>query len=189
MEGHSFRLRPVTRQDSAFILELRADEELSRYLHPVSGRLVDQESWYDSYARRIGDWYWIIETIEGAAEGTVGIYNYNNANKSAEWGRWVLRRGSLGAIESAWLIYRAAFEHLGLEEVFCRTLKGNTQVVSFHQRCGLVETQEDSHSVILGDLTMSLTQHTLDRNKWPVVNNNLGSMALSLSQMMRRSRD
>ena len=49
LEGPAFRLRPLAMGDSAFVLSLRMDEDLSRVLHPVSGRLEDQEAWMRAY--------------------------------------------------------------------------------------------------------------------------------------------
>src|ERR1039457_4516855 len=48
-------------------------------------------------------------------------------------GRWILRRGSLAAAESALLVYTIAFEDLALDRVYCRTVSANRAVVSFHR--------------------------------------------------------
>ena len=57
-------------------------------------------------------------------------------NGKAESGRWGIRKNSLAAVESVDLLYRTAFEKVGLKELYCRTLSMNTQVISFHTSIG-----------------------------------------------------
>ena len=64
MDGHAYRLRPVEAEDAAFILDLRADRERSRYLHRVSNDLEAQRRWLESYFERPGDYYFLIENRE-----------------------------------------------------------------------------------------------------------------------------
>lgn len=117
MDGHAFRLRPVDVEDAGFILELRTDPDRNQYLHWVSNDLETQRQWLRDYFERPGDYYFLIENREtGQREGTAGIYNLDRI--FAEWGRWIVRAGSLAALESACLIYRVGFEVLGLESIF-----------------------------------------------------------------------
>jgi RimJ/RimL family protein N-acetyltransferase len=124
IDGPAFRLRPVRIADAAFIAELRADPERARYLHRGPAGEVSQRRWLESYFERRDDFYFLIENqATGAPEGTVGIYNAGwsiegrtgRLQRDAEWGRWILRRGSLAALESACLVYRAGFEMLDFD--------------------------------------------------------------------------
>ncbi len=45
LECVRYRLRPVTLDDAPFIVELRKDPILSRYVHEISTRVEDQISW------------------------------------------------------------------------------------------------------------------------------------------------
>jgi len=138
VEGKHYRLRPVTSEDGPFIVQLRTDPQRSGFIHPTSPRIADQEEWLKSYFERPGDYYFILERKEyREAEGAVAIYDLDSAKRCAEWGRWVLLPGSKGAFESAILIYRAAFDVLGLDMVYCRTAIKNAQVVLFHKSIGL----------------------------------------------------
>ena len=92
------------------------------------GSLEGQHRWYEEYSKRPGDWYFAIERKSSRKiEGTVAIYGFDPDANNAEWGRWILIPRSLAAIESALLIYRAAFDELDLSEVYCRTLVENEQ--------------------------------------------------------------
>jgi len=74
----------------------------------------------------------VIENIlSGKSEGLIAIYDVKDGK--AEWGRWVVKKDSVCAVESFCLLCRAAFEKLGLKELYCRTIQDNIPVVSFHE--------------------------------------------------------
>lgn len=136
LEGYAYRLRPVQLTDAQFIVETRLeDAKRNKYINKISSDVKLQEAWLERYFEREGDYYFIVENIfTNQREGLIGIYDVEG--KKAEWGRWVIRKGSLAAIESMDLIYRIAFEKIGLDELFCRTLVENKKVVSLHNSSG-----------------------------------------------------
>ena len=136
LEGYSYKLRPVKKTDAAFIVEARLEDAArNQYIHPISEDVSLQEAWLERYFEREGDYYFIVENrFTGNPEGLIAIYE--EANGSAEWGRWVIKKASLAASESVYLLYRIAFEQIGLKELYCRTVADNTAVVSFHNSIG-----------------------------------------------------
>ena len=166
-EGLSFRLRPVNETDAAFIVNLRNDSSMNSWLHPISSQVEDQLAWLVQYFNREGDWYFVVERLDGYAEGLISLYDQFGG--TAEWGRWVLRSGSLAAVESAWLIYKCAFECLGLDAVYCRTVVANKSVVSFHDSCGVYERSLLPAHVELRGQRFDSIEHRLSRAAWPVV--------------------
>lgn len=136
LEGYCYRLRPIRKTDAQFVIDVRLeDTERNSYIHTISRDIADQITWLDRYFEREGDYYFVIENrISGAAEGLIAFYDV--ADGKAEWGRWVLKKGSLAAAESVYLIYRIAFEQAGLSELCCRTLAENRTVVDFHTNIG-----------------------------------------------------
>lgn len=138
LDGPAFRLRPVRLEDAAFIVELRSDPERGRYLHRGCTDTASQEDWLRGYFKTPGDFYFVIENqTSGFREGTAGIYGLNPVRRDAEWGRWIVRRGSLAALESACLVYRLGFETLGLDSLYCRTIAENTAALAFHDSFGV----------------------------------------------------
>jgi RimJ/RimL family protein N-acetyltransferase len=180
LDGFRYRLRPVGRSDAAFIVALRTDPELGAFLHPTSGRVEDQDVWIDAYLERAGDFYFIIEDLsDGEAVGTVGIYDTDRTQ--AEWGRWLVRKGSPAAVESALLVYRAAFELLRLEAVFCRTIADNAKVVSFHDSSGARrEAVLKDHFQLRGE-PRDAVEHRVDRALWAGMEPKLGFLARRLA--------
>ena len=98
--GHRYMLRPVDLGDADFITELRSNPKLNAYIHSTSSRVEDQIAWIERYFERPGDWYFtIVDRASNQREGTVGIYDYDEKAREAEWGRWIVRPGSLAAVE------------------------------------------------------------------------------------------
>lgn len=136
LEGYCYRLRPVKFSDAQTIIDLRCEDmERNQYIHTISRDVRDQEAWLEKYFQREGDYYFVVENrLTDTAEGLIACYDI--LDNSAEWGRWVLKKGSLAASESVWLLYRIAFEQIGLKELYCRTVADNSVVVSFHTSIG-----------------------------------------------------
>jgi RimJ/RimL family protein N-acetyltransferase len=187
LDGYAFRLRPVTDTDAEFILELRSDPGLNRYLHTTSGKLSDQLHWLEAYYGRQNDYYFVIERIEGCApEGVIAVYDIDTDKLTGEWGRWIVRPGSLAGVESAWLIYRCAFERLNLKSVYCRTVADNMQVVSFHDSCGIRNKKLLPEFFNIDNELYDAVEHCLNDFEWEPVNNRLARLAQLTSRRLNR---
>ena len=167
LEGPAYRLRPVTLDDAAFIVELRSDPVRSRYLHRIPGGVAAQRRWLEDYFTRPGDYYFIIENrATGQREGAAGIYNVDPLAGDAEWGRWIIRPGSLAAVESACLIYRVGFEILKLESIYCRTIAENFSAVAFHDSFGVQREHILEQYFELDGRKLDAVQGRLTRTRW-----------------------
>jgi RimJ/RimL family protein N-acetyltransferase len=168
ISGLAFKLRPVELADASFIVDIRTkDKGRSEYIHPISSDASIQEEWIKKYFTRDDDYYFVIENlITGKNEGLIGIYNIDPANKIAEWGRWILYPESLGAAESAYLIYLVAFEKLGLKSLFSRTVKDNKNVVSFHDSFGAIKKQIIHGAFDIDGKKYDAVEHFVDIDTW-----------------------
>lgn len=169
-ERYGHRLRPVDAADARAILELRMDPELGRYLNPTSGGVDDQRRWIEAQRTREGDYYFVVETATGRWQGVVGLYAIEGG--TAEWGRWVLRRGSLAAPASVLLVFEFAFEKCNLQRVYCRTLLDNVVVVNFHDSCPYSTRAEYSDNAC-----RRVVEHSLSCNDWPQFRKKLALVA------------
>lgn len=164
IEGFAFNLRPLAIEDSQFVISLRSDPDLSKFLNPISGKLCDQIRWVEEYLEREGDYCFIVEGCGGAPEGMISVYDVNDT--VGEWGRWILRKGSMAALESVIMLYEFSFNVLGLREVYCRTVKDNMSVVEFHNSCGLVCQDGPMQEVELRGQVFSMVTHSLNKEIW-----------------------
>lgn len=179
--GKLCSLIPVSTEHAEFINSLRTNPDLSRYLHPVSGKVEDQLTWINTYYEREGDYYFIIQNNRTAKpEGTIGLYDI--VDGSGEWGRWLLSPGSFLATESAFLIYLFGFETLGLDMVFCRTVKENEKVVSFHDSFGAERTAELKDFQELGGSKYDAVEHTIKSDDWPDIKSDLDKFISRMAQ-------
>lgn len=136
IDGLLYRLRPVKLTDARFIIDTRLeDAERNKFIHKIADDEDMQRAWISNYFQREGDYYFVVENrLTKEAEGLIGFYDVSDG--CAEWGRWVIRKNSLAAVESVDLLYQVAFEQVGLRELYCRTLQLNEEVVSFHNSIG-----------------------------------------------------
>lgn len=168
-DGMVYRLRPVTVADALIIVKIRlADKERNRYVHTISSDITDQISWIETYNSREGDYYFVIENkFTGKPEGLVGVYNIRDG--CGEWGRWVLLPGSLAATESVDLIYRVAFEILGLKSVYCRTMSENLSVLQFHDGIGEIRRELIKDYVQINGKSQDAVEHHADIHQYETV--------------------
>lgn len=185
MTCERYRLRPVTLEDAPFIVKLRTDPLLSQFLHEISPRIEDQVAWLEAYFERAGDYYFVVEDCgSGVAQGTVGLYDVAASLSGAEWGRWILKRGSMAAVESAWMIYEAAFARLGLASLSCRTIVDNAKVLSFHDNFGARRIAVlEGYFLVRGE-RRSAVEHRITAEEWPALR---GRHYSTVSRLARRS--
>jgi RimJ/RimL family protein N-acetyltransferase len=137
--GRSICLRYAEPSDAEFILSLRQDEQLARFISKTSVGVREQVAWLEGYKERERkglEHYFIIELRNGTPVGTVRIYDYRG--DSFCWGSWLIKSDAPNyvAIESALNIYEFAFYSLGFQKSHFDVRRGNERVVAFHQRFG-----------------------------------------------------
>jgi RimJ/RimL family protein N-acetyltransferase len=183
--GFGYRLRPVEQTDAADILMLRTDSERSRWLNQTPGTVEFQRHWIGEQRARGGDHYFVIETLDGRWEGVIALYRIEKAigewGRSGEWGRWVLRRGSLAAPASVLLIMGFGFDGLGLARIYGRTLAGNLSAISFHDACRYMMRAQGTY-----DDGRVFVEHSLLRSGWPAFRDTLAPVAQRVAQRSAR---
>lgn len=187
LDGLTFRIRPIVNSDAPFVLKLRIDPGLSRFLHAAPLNIESQLGWLEHYYERPGDWYFVVERkCNSSPEGLISLYDYNVKQRCAEWGRWILLPTSLAAVESAWLIYRFAFGQLDLREVYCRTVADNQSVVSFHDSCSIAKRTLLPNHYNLNGHTLDAVEHRLDQAAWTMLEPRLENLAQRMARRLQR---
>jgi RimJ/RimL family protein N-acetyltransferase len=133
--GKNINLRVATENDAEFILDLRLDPLLNKYIGQTDPSIEKQRSWIKNSFAKTNDFHFIIESKEGKPYGTIAIYNIDYEKGVAEWGRWVIKPGSFIFIpvESTILAFYFAFTKLGLKKLTGGANNKNKQVVNFHK--------------------------------------------------------
>jgi RimJ/RimL family protein N-acetyltransferase len=186
VSNYGFTLRPIEYSDASFIVQLRSDPDLSRFLHPITPTIESQIEWLKLYFERQNDFYFVIESIEPKTkEGLIGLYDVDFVAGRAEWGRWILRSGSLAVVASVLFVFQVAFDVLELDEIHCFTAMHNAKVVSFHDSCGLAR-QTIHKSCQIREEPVDMVEHCLRKNEWPQVRNRLIPIAERISLRLKR---
>lgn len=137
--GKSVCMRLANVGDAEFILALRLNELINKFVSRVAGDLEKQVQWLKDYKVREAsgiEYYFIIEDHVGRSLGTARVYDCQG--DSFSWGSWMLIPSAPRntAIESALLIYELAFNELGFSRSHFDVRRGNERVVAFHRRFG-----------------------------------------------------
>lgn len=142
LEGKYVYLRFVNTDDAAFICDIRNDNNLNKYVHAVSPDIKAQKEWIRKQMSRENDYYFVVCSNEGLPIGLASIYDVDHANGQAEFGRWVSRGNALQNVETAVLAFDFAFDKLGIQEVYMRTMMANSTVRNFWNHFGAISYGE-----------------------------------------------
>jgi len=141
-----FRL--IQFSDVDFLLDLRLNQNLNKYLSQISNEREQQIAWITSYKEKekLGlDFYFVVEDKKLGDLGFVRVYDIDKFAKTFTWGSWVLKedRPIYGALESALLLYEFAFNELELDVAKFVVDNENTAVINFHKKFGSTYLHQD----------------------------------------------
>lgn len=148
IEGKIINLRLVKEEDADFILKLRNDKELSKFISPTNINLEEQIKWIKSYKIREEkkeEFYFIVESKIGVPCGTVRVYNINYENKETTWGSFILdkTRPNSASNEVIELSLKFIFEKLKLKKVYLDVRKENYKAIHIYKKNNFLKIGED----------------------------------------------
>lgn len=162
LSKYGLEVRFVTESDAEFILKLRTDKTLSKYLHPVSPDIEAQRFWISCYKKRQekGLDYYFIFIKNGQKLGLERIYDVSD--DSFTHGSLVFDPLSpLGTSVIADIITREiAFNELNLTKNYFDVCKGNINVKNYHLKYSPSFIREDDNSYYY-----MLEKHNFEINK------------------------
>ncbi|WP_316737882.1 GNAT family N-acetyltransferase [Pedobacter aquatilis] len=136
---YGLRLRLIEPDDASFVLELRNDQTLSRFLSKTSNNLQDQVNWIKSYKEREmqgKEYYFIASDNDDKLLGTTRISELDGC--CFELGSWLFSRDAQdGAAIIADIITREiGFDTLGFNCCKFNVRKENKSVLKYHLNFG-----------------------------------------------------
>lgn len=168
VEKYGLYARFVEERDAEFIVKLRTDEMLSKYLHATGSSIDKQIEWIKNYKERerAGQDYYFIFIKEGKPVGLNRMYNMHGTTFTT--GSWVFSREASyeDSIAASIMIRELAFEQLGmeLEDGYDGVHVDNKKVYKFNKMIGLKESgryMSDSGEFI----SMQMTKEDFEKNK------------------------
>lgn len=146
MNRYGLHARFVIESDAEFILSLRTNPKLSKFLHTIDNDVEGQKKWIKDYKEReiVGADYYFIYDSNGEYVGVNRIYNIHD--DSCTGGSWICNPnvGPAQSIATVLISRDVMFEVLGFKEEVFEVQRGNDQVLKFHYMMGaeLVEETE-----------------------------------------------
>ena len=145
-EKYGMIFRSVMIEDADFILSLRTDAHLSRFLSETIPNLELQKEWIQSYQKREreGKEYYFIATTP--SEERLGLNRiYNITTDSFEIGSWLYKQGlkTYTPILGDLTVRSFAFELLNSKYCIFEVRKQNQSVINYHRRFNPEITGED----------------------------------------------
>ena len=162
IERYGLNVRLVEEKDAGFILSLRTNPKLSRYIHNTDDSLDKQRQWIRDYKKREleGKDYYFIYYYEGKPIGVNRIYDIHDS--WATGGSWVCLPGCdpQQSIATSMILREIMFEVLNLEEDRFDVRKGNRMVIKAHKMFGAHVTGESDE-----DYYLSLSKNSYFNNR------------------------
>ena len=128
---YGLHARFVIESDAEFILSLRTNPMLSRFLHSTDNDVEKQKIWIRNYKERErnGTDYYFIYDANGENVGVNRIYNMTG--DSCTGGSWICSPNvdSVKSIATVLISRDVKFEVLGFKEELFEVQKGNNQVL------------------------------------------------------------
>jgi diamine N-acetyltransferase len=141
LTGEFVTLRPLEVADAELTFGWRTAQR-ARFLNAGAQTVEDQAEWI---AGRPGtEFNYVIELSDGRPVGMVSLVAVDRANRRAEPGRFLIGdedavRGIPAAVEAMKLIYRLAFDELGLVRVCGIVVAENTLMTKWQKFLGMQE--------------------------------------------------
>ena len=147
--GKYINLRTAETSDADFILSLRLNKKLSRYIKSTDPSIKKQKIWVEKKQRQKNDYHMIIELKNGSRIGVIAVYDINDG--VFEWGRWLIVPNSPihVSLESCYLAYNFAFNTLGLLKTISKIRKNNKSTLKFHLNYGARVFKEDDKYIYI----------------------------------------
>lgn len=144
LQKYGLFCRFVEEKDAEFILKLRTDPILSRYLHATENDVEKQILWIKDYKIREkrGEEYYFIFYLDNCPIGLNRIYNIHD--KTFTTGSWLFSSDAPFecSIAASIIVREVAFEMLGLEyeDAYDGCHIDNKKVMKFNHMMGLKDT-------------------------------------------------
>lgn len=150
LNGNKIILRLVEEEDSYFILKLRQNKELNKYISLTDITVEQQKEWIKRYKIREKnkeEYYFIVlDKKINQPCGTVRIYNIDKNNKIGTWGSFILNfnRPDGASKEVIDISLNFAFKELNLNRIKLSVRKENKKAIHIYEKNGFIRENEDN---------------------------------------------
>ena len=135
IERYGLKLRLIEPDDAHFVLKLRTDPVLSRFLSKTDGSLKNQVDWIERYKERelLGEeYYFVVMNSQNESLGTTRLSELSG--DCFELGSWLFSRDSPqgSSIIADVITKEIGFDTLGFDMCKFNVRKNNRSVLKYH---------------------------------------------------------
>lgn len=141
LEGKYVNLRSVTEEDAEFILDIRNNPQISKYLPPLNVTVEQQRQWITKQRADKDSYYFILETPDCTPIGTLSIYDI--VDDHGEGGRSCSIGEPFANVEASLLFNDFVFDVLKLDYISIWTYEANRPVLALNKSIGYVWVKND----------------------------------------------
>lgn len=157
LEGKYVTLRSVEESDAEFILSVRNDPRISKYLPPLNVTVEQQRQWISKQRKDKNSYYFVLENPKGEVLGTISVYDIEE--DTAETGRFCSIGDPSSNIEACLLLNDFCFNILKLSSIHIWVYEENKPVLKLNQGLGYewvgTKEAEDGRTCKVGQMTES----------------------------------
>lgn len=181
LEFEGYRLRPVSEDDSEFIVQLRNAPHVSGKMG-VSAKTADQQNmWLQKYYDDKNDYYFIIEGKQGQPIGTNSVYSIDTINMTGETGRLAFISGYSGSalLCASIMLSDFCFYSLKLKSTYGNIVANNQAVISLNKRVGYQIANYIPKGLKIGDDFVDAIHMVLMAERWNIIRPKLMNLVAS----------
>lgn len=144
IEGKFVDLKSVSVDDAEFTRNIRRDPDFSRFFPPLDNTVEQQRAWIASQQKKGGDYFFIVWDKSGNRIGTISVYDI--VGKCCESGRLAVKGNAFQSTEAQLLIFKFAFEYLGMDTVLGYIFADNDRAIRFNKQFGCIMDEPEMHN-------------------------------------------
>lgn len=134
IEGRYVNLRSVEEKDAEFLLSVRNNPRISKYLPPLDVTVEQQRQWISMQRADHESYYFLMSTPDGEPIGSISVYDIEG--DTAETGRFCSLGDPASNIEAAILLTDFCFDELNLNSIHIWVYEGNKSVLKLNEGLG-----------------------------------------------------
>lgn len=169
LDRYGLHVRLVREEDAAFIVKLRTNPQLSKFLHQTNPDVSVQQEWIRQYKLREtkGEDFYFIFYSQDKPVGVIRIYDIDYSKSKATIGSWVCELDLPLPIPVSTLIIgrEIMFEILRVETDCFEVRKANKHVQRVHKMMGAEIVAEDKENYYY-----ELSKNVFEEQKMEVIN-------------------
>lgn len=169
LEGKFVNLRSVLEEDAEFILEIRSNPEISKFLPFLNVTVNQQQEWINKQRNDNCSYYFIIEDKTKKRIGTLSVYNIEENH--AEVGRFCSLGDFIQNSESTLILNDFIFKKIGVDYLDIWVYKDNIPVLALNKGLGCEWKGENMDEKDIPYFYGVLTKEAFDTKSLKIRNN------------------